>query len=351
LRGGSRVVSGHGNVTVGMAAAAAGRGGVAARFLGSLFWRVFGLNAALAVVAVVVLAASPFTLSFPATARQVAVLGAGLVVVLAANAVLLRVSLRPLRLLSEVMAQIDLLRPGARLQTAGASELVSVTGAFNAMLARLESERRLSSVRALSDQEGERKRLAAELHDEIGQSLTGLLLLLQPLVDEAPGELAAGLAAIRETLRGTLDEVRRLARGLRPTMLDDLGLRAALVALGEIVEAMGGLRVVVAVGEGLPLPGEEEAELVLYRIAQEALTNVVRHARASAALVELEREGGSLELRVSDNGRGMLYAAELEAGGMRGMRERAFAVGGSVSVRSRPGGGTVVATSVPVAVR
>lgn len=318
------------------------------RVFGSLFWRVFALNVMLSVVAAVVLAFSPFTLSFPATGRQLVLLVGGLVVILAANAVLLRISLRPLRELTDAMRDIDLLRPGGRLQPAGASELAEVTSAFNTMLGRLESERRLSAARSLGSREEERRRIASDLHDEVGQSLTALLLTMQPLVAEAPEPLAARLEEMRQTIRATLDEVRRIARQLRPTVLDDLGLSSALATLCDVVEDATDSTVVQRIEPQLP-DLDKDVELTLYRIAQEALTNVSRHADAAQAVVELYVADDRLVLRVSDDGRGMLYAADVEAGGIRGIRERALAAGASVSITSRPGGGTVVTTELPVA--
>lgn len=329
------------------AAAASADESLLARVLGSLFWRVFALNALLATFAAVVIAASPFTVSFPATGRQVILLAIGLVVMLAANAVLLRVSLRPLRELTGAMRQLDVLRPGAKLQPAGATELAEVTAAFNTMLARLESERRTSTSRALGGHEEERRRLAGELHDEVGQSLTALLLTMQPLIEDAPAELASHLQLVRQSIRDTLDEVRRIARRLRPTVLDDLGLPAALAMLCARFDETTDARVVHQIEPELPAL-EKDVELSLYRIAQEALTNVTRHANAGLALLELFVEQGLLVLRVTDDGRGMLYAADVEGGGMRGIRERALAAGASITIRSRPGGGTVVTTELPL---
>ncbi len=245
------------------------------------------------------------------------------------------------------MAEIDLLRPGSRLGVAGASELVSVAEAFNAMLARLESERRVSTSRVLDDQEQERKQVSSDLHDEVGQSLTGLLLLLQPAIDEAPPELVPTLESIQETLRSTLDEVRRIARGLRPAALDDLGLAFALSALCQVTEDSTGAVVAKEIEPDIPTL-DEETELAVYRIAQEAMANVTRHAAATEVCVQLARRGQHLVLRVADNGRGMLYAPGVEAGGIRGIRERALSVGARVTIESRPGAGTDVSALIPM---
>lgn len=314
----------------------------------SLLWRIFLVDASLVTAAVVVLAFTPFTVSSPATRTQLAILGGGLVVVLAGNLMLLRTSLRPLYELSHAMGRIDLLKPGERLRAAGGRELTTVIAAFNDMLARLERERRVSSSRALGRQEDERRLIARELHDQVGQGLTALLLQLKHAAADSSGPALSAIGEAQEIARENLDEVRRIARRLRPTVLDDLGLVYALAALADAAEDQSDVAVIRNLDHDAPRVSPT-AELALYRIAQEALTNVARHA--SASIVELALrpgdDGQALLLEVNDNGRGMLYAADVEAGGIRGMRERALAIGADLSVTTRPGGGTSVAVSVP----
>jgi two-component system sensor histidine kinase UhpB len=312
----------------------------------SLFWRVFLVNASLLGAAALALAISPATVSFPATARQLLVLATGVVLVLIANAVLLRRSLGPLRELEREMSRIDLLMPAERLEPVGAAELQSVTAAFNRMLERLEHERRASSSRVVDRQEEERRRLASELHDEVGQRLTALLLQLRAAIDEAPPELVPQLVAAQELARDNLDEISRLARQLRPTALDDLGFAYALQALLDVAEESGEVRVVRRIDTDLPAL-DPQAELAVYRIVQEAVTNVLRHSGAETLTVAANATPSELVLEVSDDGRGMLYAADHESGGIRGMRERAVAVNALLHIRSRPGGGTSVAVRVP----
>lgn len=314
----------------------------------SLFLRVFLVNAALLVTAAVVLALSPVTISFPVTTHQLVVLGIGLVLILTANAVLLRVSFRPLRELTRLMRRIDLLTPGARLSVAGARELAVVTETFNEMLDRLELERRESSTRSLSGQEEERRRLAAELHDEIGQGLTAVLLRLKNLSTDAPPGLQERLADAQDLIRARLDEVRRLVRQLRPSVLDDLGLGYALLSLADVFEQSGAFTVRRQVDPLLPRLSTA-SELALYRIAQEALTNIARHADASYVDLRLwlTDQPPRAVLSVGDDGRGMLYAVDVEGGGMRGMRERALAVNGDLVIDSQPGRGTSVVVSLP----
>ena len=181
------------------------------------------------------------------------------------------------------------------------------------MLERLEAERRDSVGRALAAQEGERLRVAQELHDGVGQTLTGVVLQLGRVARDVPDGAREGVLEAQETARGSLEEVRRIARRLRPEALDDLGLASALLVLGERVAEHSGLDVDVHVQSGLPEFGGD-AELVLYRVAQEALTNVARHADARRAEVRLELSGGRPRLEVEDDGKGF------PPGGPRGRR-------------------------------
>lgn len=316
----------------------------------SLFWRVFLLNAALLIGAAVVLAVSPATVSFPIRPHQVYVLACGLAVVLAANALLLRISLAPLRELARLMRRIDLLVPEARLQEVGAAELRAVIGTFNEMLARLELERRSSSSRVVGNQEEERRQIARELHDEVGQGLTAVLLQLKNLADDAPADLQSELANAQTVVRQNLDEVQRIARRLRPSVLDDLGLPYAIHSLLDVLENSAPFMVERWVDLDLPkLPAP--VELALFRVAQESLTNVVRHAGATRLELTLLPVDGRVELVIRDDGRGMIYAPDLEGGGIRGMRERALAIDARLQIRSHPGEGTGVSVLVPVGVR
>jgi two-component system, NarL family, sensor histidine kinase UhpB len=313
----------------------------------SLFWQVFLVNATLVTAAVVALAASPLTVSDPVTTRQLVLLAAGLALILVANVLLLRVSLRPLRRLTLLMHRIDLLRPGERLEAGGARELEVVQAAFNEMLERLERERRASSSRSVDREEEERRRLASELHDQVGQGLTALLLQLRAVLAEAPEPLRRDVLAAQAIARENLDEVRRIARRLRPTVLDDLGLPYALLSLADAAEEQAGPILLRRVETSVPRLSAP-AELAVYRIAQEALTNALRHAGARQVAFVLERTAdGPVRLEISDDGRGMIYAADVEGGGIRGMRERAVAVAAELSIVSRPGGGTSVVLTVP----
>ena len=167
------------------------------------------------------------------------------------NLALLRRAFRPLGRLTAVMRGVDPLRPGERATIDEADpEVAELTAAFNDMLGRLEVERRESARRALAAQEGERRRIARELHDEVGQALTAVVLQL----DRAGRGSAdrAGVAEARETVRASLEEVRGIARRLRPEALDDLGLRSALAALTNDVTRRTGLQVERRIAPALP---------------------------------------------------------------------------------------------------
>ena len=307
-----------------------------------LFQRVAALNAIVLVAAcaVTIVVVEPQKLSTIAVGEAV-VLVAALILVAAINLFLLRRALAPLEALTALARRVDLTRPGQRVPVDSyESEVSELAATFNEMLERLESERRESTRRVLDAQESERLRVSRELHDEVGQTLTAVLLQLGRIAKHAPPDLAAELEDAQERARETLEEVRRISRELRPEALDDLGLASALVALSERF----GLDVTRRLDRDLP-ELNEETELVIYRVAQEALTNVARHSGSEHVELELSSHNGSLTLRVLDDGRGI--DAE-DGGGLRGMRERAVLVGADLSVGRREGGGTEVRLEVPV---
>lgn len=310
-----------------------------------LFWRIFLLNAVVLITATALLL-GPVTVSTPVLLTEAAVLTVGLAAMLVANALLLRVGLAPLQRLTRAMTTTDLLRPGKRPAVDGRGEIAELISTYNTMLDRLEHERATSSARALSAQEGERRRIAQELHDEVGQSLTAVLLQLKRAADHAPPELREELQLAQETTRGSLDEIRRIARRLRPGVLDELGLVSALKALASEFAAYD-LTVQHRLDADLPDLGQE-IELVLYRVAQEGLTNAARHADATRAEVALRRTRAGVELRVRDDGRGIGNVPE--GAGIRGMRERALLIGAHLAVGPPAGGGpgTEVRLTVPV---
>lgn len=310
----------------------------------SLFWRIFLLNAAVLSAATIALLLGPATVSTPVVLTEVVVLGIGLAAMLVANAILLRVGLAPLERLTRIMTTVDLLRPVHRLPATGHAGIAQLITTFNTMLDRLEAERAASSALALSAQESERGRIAQELHDEIGQTLTAVLLELKRVADRAPESVREELRQVQETTRNSLDEIRRIARRLRPGVLDELGLASALKALAAEFAATG-LAVDRRFDADLP-ELDREAELVIYRVAQESLTNTARHSGANRAEMSLRRHPDGIILRVRDNGRGLGGAAE--GAGIRGMRERALLINADLTVGPGASGGTEVRLVVPL---
>jgi signal transduction histidine kinase len=202
--------------------------------------------------------------------------------------------------------------------------------------------------RVVEAQEAERRRLARELHDETGQALTSILLGLKGLEERLGADDSRGaVGELRELVVSTLQDVRRLAVELRPSALDDFGLVAALERLTESFAEQS--RIPVDFQSALPpqrLP--EEVETALYRIVQESLTNVVKHAHATRVSVLLTRKNGSVAAVVEDDGRGFDPAAVRDDGfGLVGMRERIASLGGRLEVESSEGG-TTVAAEIPV---
>jgi two-component system sensor histidine kinase UhpB len=310
-----------------------------------LYWRVFATNAAAMLLAFAALVFAPVTVSIPVTTAELVILAAGLLVMLGLNLVLLRPAFRPLDHLAETMRRHDPLSPGARVPVDGEPDVAALAEAFNDMLDRLESERRESARQALRVLEGERSRIARELHDEVGQTLTGVMLQVEGLAARIPDDLHEQLDELRETARQGAEDVRRIARRLRPEALEDLGLQSALAALATGFGEHTRMRVDRRLEAGLPLT--EEQELVVYRVAQEALTNVARHAGAKQVELRLERAGDRIRLTVRDDGRGITTAGRASSHGIRGMRERAMLIGADLYIDGPEGHGTTVVLSIP----
>jgi two-component system sensor histidine kinase UhpB len=159
-----------------------------------------------------------------------------------------------------------------------------------------------------------------------------------------PAELRSELEEVRETARASLEEVRQIAQRLRPEALDELGLQSSLEALAERVAGQGGLRVASRV-DGRPPALSATAELVIYRVAQEALTNTLRHGRASHAVLALRADAEEVVLSVTDDGLGL--RGRPPGAGIQGMRERAMLAGATIDISDRSGGGVEVRLVVP----
>lgn len=306
-----------------------------------LYWKVFLVNGAVFTVGTAVLAFSPARVSERVLASEAAVLTVGLAAMLVVNAALLRLSLAPVDRVIREMDAVRLQDGGARLSpAAGAGG--RLVASYNAMLDRIATERATSNAKALAAQEAERHRIAQELHDEVGQSLTAVLLGLKSLESKVPGAIATELATIRETAREGLDDVRRVVGRLRPGVLEDLGLHSALTSLCSDLAALTGAEVIRQFGRVPQLSREQE--LVVYRVAQEALTNVARHAGARRVAVSFARLGDLVVLEVTDDGQAR--AALSPGSGIVGMHERAQLIGARLSIDTLPGHGVRVRLEV-----
>jgi two-component system sensor histidine kinase UhpB len=263
---------------------------------------------------------------------------------LAVNLILLRRRFAPLENLIEEMEKVDLSRPGTvppSIDGVGETEEVArIELAFLRMMRRLEAERRRAGTAALRAQEEERARIARDLHDEVNQSLTGLLLRLEAVREAAPPELEREIEETKALANQAMRELLSLARQLRPTALDDLGLAAAIGGQVEQVSRSGVDAELVEEGSFSDL--DSDVQLVVYRVAQEALSNAARHSGAERISVRLCRDGEGVRLDVSDDGRGFAFDDSERGLGIAGMRERALLRGGDLTIESRPGHGTTV---------
>jgi two-component system sensor histidine kinase UhpB len=316
-----------------------------------LFHRVAGINVLLllAAVGLTIVVLVPGNESTARVDEEGVVLVVAVALVVLLNVLLLRRVVRPVQQLTALARTVDLARPGPRMPDAAPrSEAGELARTFNQMLERLQSERREATGRVLRAQEAERLRIAQELHDQVGQELTAVLLLLARVHTRVPGELRGSVGEAQEAVRASLEDVRRIAIELRPEALDDLGLESALAVLCDRFAERSGLEISCRV-ESPALPSlSRDAELVIYRVAQEALTNVARHSGSDSAELTLEAEDGVVVLAVRDRGRG-LDPSQHAGSGIRGMRERAGLVGAMLDVRDRvPGPGSEVLLHVPV---
>lgn len=219
---------------------------------------------------------------------------------------------------------------------------------------RLAEFRTEMLARTISAQENERRRIARDLHDEVGQSLTSLLVGLRNVSDADSLEAARSrVEPLRDVASTVLDDIKRLARGLRPSVLDDLGLAPALERLVQDFGRTHGLDVSLEINglTGSRLP--EQHEVTVYRIVQESLTNIAKHAQATTVNVAIERLGDELKIAIQDDGRGFVVASAkqmISEGhlGLTGMRERAALLGGWLTIQSQPGQGTQTVSGLPL---
>ena len=301
------------------------------------------INLAVLLLGAALLVLSPATVSAPARAAEVATLLVGLCGVMFVNAILLWGVLGPLDKLADLVGEIDLRFPGLRIDHEPRGPARRLVRGFNEMLDRLESERSHRTTQAIRAQEAERQRIAAELHDEIGQCLTAVLLGVKRAMASAPPSVVSDLADVHAVARRSLEEVSRISSRLRPGPLADLGLLPALSALARDFSQYTGLSTSVDLQGSVPdLP--PETELVVYRIAQEALNNVARHAQASTVSLAFVH-GPTVVLTVTDDGIGA--SSRFSGTGVTGMHERAQMVAGTLEITTAPGQGTVVRLEIP----
>src|SRR5215208_3361210 len=308
----------------------------------------------LLIVAAVVVTGVAGHLDFDVSERPglALILGLAVAVTIIVNVIMLQRRFRPLERLVDEMERADLSRPGANLGAKGdgrndPEEVARLHRAFRRMLERLEAERRRTSSTALAAQEEERARVARDLHDEVNQSLTALLLRLEAARVKAPVELAHELAETKALANRAMEELLMLARQLRPTALDDLGLKAALAGHVKELGRRGKVNATFdSQGDFSGLPAD--VQLVVYRVAQEALSNAAQHSGAEHVEVQLTSNGKRVELTVGDDGSGFTFDQAARGLGIAGMRERALLVGGDMQVESRPDAGTRVHLTVPL---
>ena len=274
------------------------------------------------------------------------ILGTGLLAVVLISNVLTR----PLRDVAAGAQQIAAGDLAHRVPAGRNDEIGQLASSFNDMAARVaerDASLRQLSRRMLSIQEQERVRIAREVHDELGQALTAMKIDIQQLAKREPA-LAEPLGSISKAVDNTVDLVRRIATDLRPSILDDLGVTAALEQQLRRLRESTGMQTTLTVTE------EPELDMLtgasLYRIAKEALANVVRHAEATEVEVSLNIESNAAVLEIRDNGRGMSreQIASSRSLGLLGMRERAELLGGSVTIESQEGKGTCVRATLPL---
>jgi two-component system sensor histidine kinase UhpB len=279
------------------------------------------------------------------------ILALAIVLTLCVNMWMLQRRFAPLERLIARIEGIDPTEPSSHQLPAEdpVEEIDKLSRSFNRLLERIEEERRRSGTLAMRAQEEERRRLARDLQDEVNQALTAILLRLEALALDSPPARVEEVAELKRLVNQAMDELLNLARQLRPTALDDHGLMPAVETQLKRFSARTGVEVSLST-DGDPSTLPDDVQTAVYRILQEALANVGRHAGATAVAVELEAADDCLELRIRDDGAGFDPASlsrrngdSSGAGlGLNGMVERARLAGGELDLRSAPGGGTTV---------
>src|SRR3954452_12608265 len=273
------------------------------------------------------------------------------------NSLLVRHRLEPMERLVQTMDEVDLRAPGVRAEPPrwAAWEVQKLAAGFNRMLSRIEDERRQAGRAVLRGQEQERSRIAQDLHDEVNQALTGILLRLEATTMHAPHALRPELLETKRLANQAMEELLHLARQLRPTALDDHGLIPALASQVEDFSQRTRIDARFSRHGQVPTLTDEE-QLVIYRVTQESLSNIAQHANAKHVTVQLSFVGRTI-LRITDDGHGFdpgpgqsgrngRPRGRVGGLGLSGMRERALLVGGSLAIRSASGEGTTIELTV-----
>ena len=281
--------------------------------------------------------------------RQFLVLVLAILATLLANNLVMRRRFAPLESLTRTMEAVDLTLPGVRAhaQDGESADISRLRESFNRMLSRLEQERVGSATAVLRAQEAERARVARDLHDEVNQALAAVSLRLAATAENAPAEFAEELGETQRLANQAMQELLGLARELRPSALDDHGLMPALRTQVRLFGERWSIPAHFAADGTRPLIGEFE-QLVVYRVVQEALSNIARHANAGKVKVTvLGCSSPLLRVTITDDGDGF-DPNRLNNGrsGLAGMRERALLAGGRLEISSKPGQGTSVELTV-----
>jgi len=273
------------------------------------------------------------------------------------NYILVKLAFRPLDDVTDAMKAIRAGHRGIRVpEVTDDPQIEELSRSLNAMLNSMELQRKRAAASVIKAQEEERKRIARELHDETSQSLTSLIIGLRMVEEVLPEdniEVRQRLDSITDLAHQTLNEVHNMAIRLRPSVLDDLGLSAALRSYAKEFSQNTGIKVdlqLLAMSMRLP----PEMETVLYRVIQEALTNVARHAEAENCRVTLRRKDHMIQGIIEDDGKGfdpeqvMLSEEKGRGLGLHGMKERIELVGGSLEFESRIKAGSTIFLEVPL---
>lgn len=318
-----------------------------------LFYKILIANA---VIVTLVIMASGILARAAATNESVnfaLLLAVGVALSVLSNAVILRVALLPLKRLEQTAHRVQDGDAGARVPVSDLADrdMVRLTATFNMMLESADAYRhRLRDVaaHALNAQEEERKRIARELHDGIAQTLAALRVRLRIARAASADERAEALERISADIGEATEEIKRIAQGLRPPALDMLGLSPAIESHARSVAENTGISIATDI-DSLDGVLSSDAELALYRIIQEALSNVARHSGARSARVQVDVTRGAVTALITDTGRGFIVQSEMERSGLGlfGMQERGAYVGGTVWIESAPGRGTRVRVTIP----